>query len=254
MKVVIIGSGNVAWVLGKKMKQAGVEIIQVLSRNKEQGQQLAGILSTAFASTYSELSKKADLYMIAVSDTYISSVAAQLKLKNKIIVHTAGSVSKTVLQSTATATCSYGVLYPLQTLNKEAQLVPEVPVLIDGVDENTIQQLTQFAAIWSESVAVADDDQRLKMHIAAVFSSNFTTFMHVMADEYCTAEGLNFKMLLPLIEETSSRLKMHRPVEVQTGPAIRKDIPTINMHIDLLSSYPRLQGMYRLISASILDQ
>lgn len=254
MKVVIIGSGNVATVLGKKMKQAGVEILQVCSRNKVQGQELADLLGVSFTPRIKEVSQSGDLYLIAVSDTFISSVAARLQLKNKLIVHTAGSVTIDVLRNVGTSTCSFGVIYPLQTLKKENQVVPAIPVLIDGSTQQVVHQLTTFATIWSNNVAVATDEQRLKMHVAAVFSSNFTTFMYVLAHEYCAAEKLDFKLLLPLIQETAHRLEMYKPAEVQTGPAVRRDIQTINMHIDMLSNYPRLQGVYRLISASILNQ
>lgn len=254
MKVVIIGTGNVATVLGKKMKNAGIEILQVYGRNEKYGALLAEELSATFTHNLQEINNNADIYIVAVSDTYINSVASKLRLTNKIIVHTAGSVSRNALVAAGTSSCSYGVIYPMQSMKKENLVLPAIPVLVDGSSPTTTNALSQFAAIWSESVALADDRQRLKMHIASVIVSNFTTFMYVLADDFCQAEQLHFKMLLPLIDETVERLKHHRPAEVQTGPAIRKDIQTINLHIDVLSSYPRLQGVYKMISANILDQ
>jgi predicted short-subunit dehydrogenase-like oxidoreductase (DUF2520 family) len=254
MKVVIIGTGNVATVLGKKMKSAGVEILQVYGRNEMDVRLLAKDLSASSTSNLLEINKDADIYLLAISDTYISSVASKLRLKNKIIVHTAGSVSRDTLISSGTSSCTYGVIYPMQSMKKENVLLPPVPVLVDGSDTATTQLLSKFSSMWSENVALADDDQRLKMHIASVIVSNFTTFMYVLADDFCMSENLDFKMLLPLINETVERLKHHRPAEVQTGPAVRKDIQTINLHIDVLSKYPRLQGMYKVISANILDQ
>lgn len=254
MNVVIIGSGNVATVMGKKMKEAGVKIVQVCSRNQEAGSKLAGILQASFTTDLRQVSKDGDLYILAVSDTFIQSVASKLHLKNKVIVHTAGSVSRKALLSAGSASCSYGVLYPMQSLNKERNEIPPIPVLIDGSDAATTESLSAFASVWSERIALGDDEQRLRMHIASVFVSNFTTYMYVLADEFLTAEGLDFKMLLPLINESSARLQAHKPAEVQTGPAMRKDIPTINLHIDVLSQYPKLQAMYKMISAGILDQ
>ena len=41
MKVVIVGSGNVATVLGKVIHNAGHEIVQILSRNENHAKALA---------------------------------------------------------------------------------------------------------------------------------------------------------------------------------------------------------------------
>ncbi len=254
MKVVIVGSGNVASVLGKKMKQSGIEILQVVSRNDVSGENLAKEIGAGFSQDFDAIDTTADLYMIAVADTFIGTVAEKLRLEYKTIVHTAGSVSMNVLRNTHNSTCTFGVVYPLQSLNKDNTFLPSVPVMLDASDTATLDRLKEFCLLWAQEVALANDEQRLKMHVAAVFSSNFTTFMYVMAESFCNNEQLNFRLLLPLIEETCSRLQHHSPADVQTGPALRRDIQTINIHIDLLSQYPRLQGMYKVISAEILDQ
>jgi hypothetical protein len=41
------------------------------------------------------------------------------------------------------------------------------------------------------------------------------------AEDYCKKEGLNFKELLPLIEETVQPFKENSPSQSQTGPASR---------------------------------
>jgi len=38
---------------------------------------------------------------------------------------------------------------------------------------------------------------------------------------------INFNLLLPLISETANRLQYGSPGQMQTGPAIRNDIETI---------------------------
>jgi predicted short-subunit dehydrogenase-like oxidoreductase (DUF2520 family) len=66
----------------------------------------------------------ANLYVIAVSDEAVAEVASQLIVHNKLVVHTAGSVSKDVLKQ---ASRNYGVLYPLQSLRKEMKDLPLTP-------------------------------------------------------------------------------------------------------------------------------
>ncbi|MEJ7682199.1 MAG: DUF2520 domain-containing protein [Segetibacter sp.] len=158
--------------------------------------------NAAYSTRYINL--LADIYIIAVSDTAISAIASQLKLKSKVVVHTAASVSKDVL-----AICSenFGVIYPLQTLVKEMSWPSSIPVLIDGNNETTKKDLIRFSLDWSDRVVTASDDERLKLHVAAVFVSNFPNYLLTIAERYCKEEQLKFNLLYPLIEETIERLK-----------------------------------------------
>src|SRR5690349_6915651 len=118
MDIVIIGSGNVAAVLGRKFKAAGHHILQVIGRNAKAASELAYEWETKSANYLSLVNKHAEVYIIAVADDAINSVAAELKLKDKVVAHTAGSVSKDVLKNVSD---HYGVFYPLQSLRKETK-------------------------------------------------------------------------------------------------------------------------------------
>ena len=63
---------------------------------------------------------------------------------------------------------------------------------------------------------------------------------------------LNFKNLLPLINEVTSRVNSNSPHDVQTGPAVREDIFTLTLHLQTLSSHPDLKYLYLKLSESIL--
>ena len=47
---------------------------------------------------------------------------------------------------------------------------------------------------------------------------------------------LDPKIILPLVSETANKLVQLRPIEAQTGPAIRKDMVTIKKHLHLLEN------------------
>ncbi|HEX8279516.1 MAG TPA: NAD(P)-binding domain-containing protein, partial [Segetibacter sp.] len=134
MKVVIAGSGNVATVLGRKILAAGNEIIEIVGRNRESTLALAALLKSSANYDSRTVNCNADIYIICVSDGSIAEVASGLKLNDKIVVHAAAAVSKEVLRSCGK---NYGVLYPLQTLRKELETVPPIPVLIDGNNVHT---------------------------------------------------------------------------------------------------------------------
>ena len=252
MDIVIIGSGNVAAVLGRKFKAAGHTILQIYSRNAAAASELAYEWDTESTNYKITINKNADIYIIAVSDDAIDDVTADLKLPGKIVVHTAASVPKEVLKNVTT---HYGVFYPLQSLRKEMKSLPDTPIFYDGSDELTKRKLESLAkSILREQVTEAGDEARLKLHIAAVVVSNFTNHLYALAETFCRKEGLDFKQLLPLIEETALRIKDVSPHEAQTGPAARHDKETIQKHLELLKDHPQLKNIYLLLSESIQQE
>jgi hypothetical protein len=149
---------------------------------------------------------------------------------------------------------NYGVLYPLQSLRKENKDESvTIPLLIDGNSNDTIFKIGEFAKTISSLVSFANDEQRVKLHIAAVVTSNFANHLFCLAAEYCKNEKLDFKMLQPLIEETAIRLRDHVPCDMQTGPAARKDIVTLDKHLRMLNAYPRLRTVYLRMTDSIMN-
>lgn len=248
MKIVIIGTGNAATVLGRKFLAAEHEILQVYGRNQLHAELIADTLSTTYTTNLSHLNSTADIYIIAISDTSISTLVADLQLDKKLVVHTAGSVSKDVLQP-----CSknYGILYPLQSLRREMTVLPEIPFLVDGNTEDTRTMIADFAATLSNQVQYAGDEQRLQMHVAAVIVSNFTNHLYTLARQYCMQEKVDFNMLLPLITAIADRLYQFAPDEVQTGPAIRRDEATIQKHLDILKQHESLKELYEVFTKSI---
>jgi predicted short-subunit dehydrogenase-like oxidoreductase (DUF2520 family) len=250
MRIVIIGSGNVATILGRLIQKAGHEILQVVSRDATHARALAGELQSSYADQDGTIDKNADLYLIAVKDSALYELNKSFNVGNKLVLHTAGSISKDVLQSIST---NYGVLYPLQSLRKEMDTTAVIPLLIDGNTNEAIVLIEDFAHSISDSVSVAGDEERLKLHVAAVIVSNFTNHLYALAEQFCVQENVDFKMLVPLIRETADRVAGNSPAAVQTGPALRNDIFTLDKHLRLLNAYPKLKYLYLKFTESIMN-
>ena len=250
MNIVLLGSGNTATVLAKLMVAKQHSIVQVWSRTLTNAHELTTKVGGIAFEFLNDITKEADLYIIAVADDAVGTVAAQLQLKNKIIVHTAGSVSKEFLQNTS---ANYGVLYPLQSLRREMEEIPEIPFFIDANSKEVKVLLYDFAKELSRSVAFANDAERLHMHLAAVVVNNFTNHLYAVAENFCSEKQLHFQMLMPLIKETAMRLTQVSAKDAQTGPARRGDRATINKHLHLLKENKKLQFIYQTLSNSILD-
>lgn len=249
MQIVIIGSGNVASVLGRLCKQKGHEIVQVVSRNEANAKLLADELNCGYAGYNEKLNQNAGLYIIAIADSALQELNKSINLDKKLILHTAGSVSKDVLKDISS---NYGVLYPLQSLRKEMEYNMDIPFLIDGNTPETITMVEDFAGTLSAVITKATDDARLKLHVAAVLVSNFTNHLYALAESFCKKENVDFNLLTPLIMETAERIKKFSPAAVQTGPAARNDIFTIDKHLRILTDHPQLKYMYIKLTDSIM--
>jgi predicted short-subunit dehydrogenase-like oxidoreductase (DUF2520 family) len=248
MQMVIIGSGNVATVLGHQFREAGHQVLQVFSRQPDHAARLAKELQCGYTSRWEELHRTADIYVAALSDDALRDLHNHLSLPGKLVLHTAGAVPKEILLDVS---ASSGVLYPLQSLRRELKPYPAIPLLIDANQESDRQQITDLARSISPQVSAADNSTRLKLHLAAVLVNNFTNHLYVLAEEYCRREGADFSLLLPLIRETAERLSRVAPGDVQTGPAIRGDEATLARHLELIDNYKDIKEVYTLMTQQI---
>src|ERR1700761_6454353 len=99
MDIVLFGAGNVATVLGKKIKAAGHTILQIIGPTYEHTQKLARELESPLPADSNEILRSGDLYILAIPDRALENIGGKLGRFNNLFVHTAGSVSKEVLSS-----------------------------------------------------------------------------------------------------------------------------------------------------------
>ena len=244
--IILIGSGNVATHLGINLKNNNFNIVQVISSTLKNAEILASKLDSDFSNNISDL-KKADLIIVAVSDNVIGNIAKYII--NTPIVHTSGSIGLEVFKNNNNA----GVFYPLQTFNTNIEVsFKKVPICIEANNKYFEKEIIKLAQKISENVVKMDSEQRKQLHIAAIFSCNFINQMFAISDEILEKSNINFKLLLPIIKQTVNKLETKKAIEVQTGPAKRKDIEIIKQHLNLISN-KKTKEIYRLISDSIIE-
>jgi len=251
VKVIIIGSGNVSQHLIAalhKTQNIGneIELVQVFSRKKEAIMSLLD--SDKIVNDFDDL-LEADLYIIAVSDDAIASVSDQLPFKNRLVVHTSGSVSLDSLNNNNRK----GVFYPLQTFTKNKEVdFKNIPICLESENSTDFQLLEKVAKSISEKVFAINSEQRKALHVAAVFVNNFTNHLYHLGNEICKEHQVPFDILKPLILETAQKIITLSPEEAQTGPAVRQDGKTIETHQAFLSNKNQ-SNIYKTLTQSIQD-
>ena len=231
MNIVIIGQGNVATNLDYAFRKKGIACQMVSSRE--------GL---------DEL-PQANVYIYAVKDEALASVVAQVQGRERSLhLHTSGTMPITVFGEDKPHA---GIFYPFQTFSK-ARVIEDfstVPVFFEARGIDDISAVYSLALTITSHVYEASQQDRERLHVAGVFTNNFTNLMYTMAAELLKSTHIPFSALLPLIDETAAKIHSMAPRDAQTGPARRGDENVMNHHMQLLNEEQR--EIYRLLSDAI---
>jgi predicted short-subunit dehydrogenase-like oxidoreductase (DUF2520 family) len=251
-KIVILGAGRLAVNLSIAIFKQGYEVVEVCNRTESRGQNLAIRLNSRYVPTPEMMTPDADLYILAVSDEAIPLLLDRIKIRDHLIVHTSGSVNMDVLKKVS---ANYGIIYPPQTFTTQTNLLfHTVPVCIEASSEENLLKLSTFTKSLSEKVYIINSEQRKVIHLAAIFASNFTNFLFSVSQELLLEKGIDFRILEPIIKQTAMNASSGDISKLQTGPAIRKDMRTIQKHIEMLSAHPEFKEIYALITKTIIQR
>lgn len=232
MKIVIIGKGNVATNLEYAFRKKGVACEMVSSRE--------GL----------EDLPQANVYIYAVKDEALCTVVEQVKGKERAMhLHTSGSMPISIFGKDKPHA---GIFYPFQTFSKE-RLIEDfstVPVFFEARGIDDISAVYSLALSITSHVYETTQHDRERLHVAGVYACNFTNLMYTIAAELLRSTHIPFSALLPLIDETASKIHTLSPHEAQTGPARRGDANVMNHHLSLLTT-EKQRELYTLLSNEI---
>ncbi len=265
-RISFCGSGNVSYRLSMAIKAAGYTVPYICGRNSESSEKLVHILNKSDNNPHhvSESTKytndihilaDSDIVILAVSDDAIEEFADNFAKtfagceKKPILLHTSGASSMNLLSGNK----SYGVIYPLMTLSKIKPVdFRQVPFFIEFSNDEVKKVLTDIIFSLGAEYKIADSQERLKIHLAAVYVSNFVNYLTGLAFDLAKP---NHMFLMPLAIETVRKAFLYKhPSIVQTGPAKRGDMKTIEKHLSLLSELNEHKELYEVISNLIAKQ
>jgi predicted short-subunit dehydrogenase-like oxidoreductase (DUF2520 family) len=262
-KISIVGCGNVAYRLSLALSAAGMELMYIMGRDLQEASKLVYILNkaenrashlnndTQLTSHPSDLFKS-DIIILAVNDSSILEVSDLLyvhsgsDINNVTLLHCSGACDSSVLNKFT----NYGVLYPLMTLSKTKPVdFGIIPFFLESSNIKVREELTGLCYALKSEYRFTNSEERLKLHLAAVYVSNFINYLTGMAFDLSKP---NQMFLMPLAIETIRKAFLYEhPSLVQTGPAIRGDSDTINKHLSLLENMPLHKDVYEMLTSQI---
>ena len=251
MKIIFIGAGNLATHLATELFNAGNDIVQVYSRTEKSARLLAVQAGAEPITDLKDMTHDADACIVAVKDSAMEMLLPKVceEHRDMVFMHTAGSMPMSVFEGLAD---HYGVLYPMQSFSKKRALdFHEIPCFLEWNDSRAEEVIKQLAGCVSDAIYEADSDERKHLHLAAVFASNFVNHCYEMTSQILQKYDLPFDVMLPLVDETASKVHQMKPCDAQTGPAVRYDENVMNMHEKMLEDEPLMKTIYETMSESI---
>ncbi len=252
-QISIIGAGNVATHLAKSFFEAGININCICSRRIESATLLG---KQVHAPAYSLMRdyknwSNDDLVIVAVKDDAILKVLESGLLMNASVFHTSGSFDSEKMKSYCE---NFGSFYPFQTFRKENKMnISEVPFFIESNNDSLTKAAILLAQKLSNKVFELNSEGRRKLHISGVFINNFIYYILDKMKSYCLEHHIDSSSLMPLVHKTIDNALLIKE-NLQTGPAVRGDLKTIEQHLDILSDNKPLQKLYKTLSTLIIEE
>ncbi|MCS7189095.1 MAG: DUF2520 domain-containing protein [Bacteroidia bacterium] len=244
--ILVIGAGGVGRAIASRL--SALQLSVILMRRPYQS------IHEAFPTVtdYREVPwAKVEGVFLCVRDSQIVLTATQILpflSPQTFVIHTAGSVRRDdLLQHVGERA---GVIYPLQTFTPG--YLPEwgtFPVFWEG--NLQIKKWAELLVGDTKWLYYASSEERLRLHIGAVFTANFLNAFFAIAASLAHPVG-DWRLFLPLAEKVIEKLHKIPPLQAQTGPARRGDIPTLEKHLHYLEgSHPELAPIYKIVTEYI---
>ncbi len=237
-KIAIIGAGNAGTYLTSQLCTRNFEV-EIFSRSGHESQLLSEFL---------EQSSSFQLVLLCVTDDAIKNVSAALPAGDYLVAHVSGA---TDIEAIDPKHLHRAVFYPLMSLQSTSHIpIETIPFCLEADNAADLMLLKNLVMQLGAVSYEVNSLQRTHLHLAAVLAHNFSNHLFHIAFQVMQQQGLDFKMLLPLLRNLLLRLEEKPPRDLQTGPAVRGDVATQQRHLSLLNE-PHHRQLYALLSQLI---
>jgi predicted short-subunit dehydrogenase-like oxidoreductase (DUF2520 family) len=260
--VAIAGAGRMAQALGRLLREAGVPVAAVASRNPDRARAAARWIGAA-AVGYEELPLRAARILIAVPDDAIACVARVLAgggMREGAVLHTSGARGPEVLAGLAERGVSCGALHPIQTVATPEQGLAALHGAYFGITAEgpALEWAAELVSLAGGRALRVPADRRALYHAASVMASNYVVGLAGAAVILMEAAGIEppaaLEALAPLMRAGVENAVRLGPAGALTGPVERGDVDTIAAHLRALEAVPeRVRELYRVAGLHLLE-
>lgn len=259
-KVSVIGAGRVGTAISLALYKKGYPFVSIIDSTSVAAIALAKSVKCRKASIYiNDLSIDTEILLIAVPDISIAMVSKEvskikrLKFKKLFAFHTSGVHSSEILKSLKSKGATIASIHPIQTFppgRKPSQLYSSLRGIYYGIEGNgkSIREAVQVVTAVNGKVVIIPKELKPLYHAVCVFASGcMMIFLNALSE-------LSKKLPLrvpwtsvfgPLMTTSMENAMSQSTTEALTGPIVRKDFTTVEMHLKALEKHaPQFLPIY----------
>lgn len=253
LRLALIGAGKAGSALARTWAAKGIKIAAVASRTQQHAEALARELNTN-AATLFDAAATADLTVLAVPDDAIGAVAVLLSDFNwhgKGVVHLSGAQRADLLEPLARRGAMIGSLhpaYPFAHRNVQPDALRGITVAIESNHPRLTEWLYDLVKAAEGRALPLRPEQKPLYHAALTLTSNYAVTLYAASRRLLKSIGAEDETadaaLMTLLSGTLDNLRERGIPDALTGPLVRGDVGTIEVHLEALSGHPEIVSAY----------
>ncbi len=260
MKIGFIGAGRVGWSIGKYLQQSGICIAGYYDPQTEAADSAAAFTGSKSYPILEDLIFHSDLLFITTPDSMIVPVweeIRQLSLAEKVICHCSGALPSDAfagITETGASGCSFHPMLPFSSRFDSFGQLKHAYFTIEGQDP-AVEAVTNLFARLGNTVCRIPGKHKPKYHTAASILSN--QVIAVLDTGYRLLEQCGFtreearNAAAGLIRQNIENVIQQDCISALTGPVERNDLPTVQKHLNCLSTEDR--QMYQMLGLKLVQ-
>jgi predicted short-subunit dehydrogenase-like oxidoreductase (DUF2520 family) len=265
--IYIIGGGRTGASLAAYFLHLGLKVNAVVERNTYRLNFLKRELKWNFVvPRISPSSLNVSRFiLLTTQDKFIANVAAELSRleidwKNKIVLHCSGTLPSEILESLRRLGARVAAIHPIYSFSEDPRSNYNLnEIWFDGEgDQEAIASIKSLVTPEKNPRFLeVTPAQKIALHLATVFYSNFYVAIAQMSCELLAGMDLSdkdaFTMLDPLLSASHQQVLENGLSQALTGPLKRGDEITIVTHLNYLrSNHPEYLEIYIQLSRKLL--
>ena len=260
MKIGFIGAGRVGCSIGKYLQQSGICIAGYYDPQTQAADSAAAFTGSKSYPILEDLIFHSDLLFITTPDSMIVPVweeIRQLSLAEKVICHCSGALPSDAfagITETGASGCSFHPMLPFSSRFDSFGQLKHAYFTIEGQDP-AVEAVTNLFARLGNTVCRIPGKHKPKYHTAASILSN--QVIAVLDTGYRLLEQCGFtreearNAAAGLIRQNIENVIQQDCISALTGPVERNDLPTVQKHLNCLSTEDR--QMYQMLGLKLVQ-